>query len=247
LGVAAGGGYLPDYPGSEQSRTRLILLPYFNYRGVVLRSDDRSGTRARIINNDWVDFDVSFAGSFPSDSSQNDARRGLPDLDWIGEVGPRVEVLLWGEEGKQRLRFLLPVRVVLSTNFRNFDHRGFDSTPALSLELYHFPNASWKTTFKLQSSFVDEKLARYFYEIEAPYVTPSRTAYGAHGGYLETDVMAALTVPIGNQFQVFTGFWLTSLEGSANQASPLLKSKTTYTLAFGLSWIFYKSETQGEK
>src|SRR6185436_15659446 len=68
LGVAGGLGELPDYPGSNQKRIRYLALPYFIYRGKVFRSDQKEGMRARFIQNEDIDLDMSAAGSFPATS-----------------------------------------------------------------------------------------------------------------------------------------------------------------------------------
>ena len=112
LGIAGGLGELPDYPGSDQKRIRYLVLPYFIYRGKVFRSDQKEGMRARFIRNEDIDLDMSAAGSFPASSADNDARRGMPDLDWLMELGPRLEVLLSRLNGRGRFRFLLPARAV---------------------------------------------------------------------------------------------------------------------------------------
>jgi MipA family protein len=245
IGVGGGGGYLPAYPGSDKYQSRFIVLPYVNYRGPILRSDDKEGTRARIMKNDIFDLDLSYAGSFPSSSSDVEARRGMPDLDWLGEIGPRLEILLkrYGERG--RLRILLPVRVALSTNWTNFNHRGLNFSPALHLELHDFLREHWKFAAKIQCAFVDEKLARYFYEVEEIYVTPTRPYYGARSGYLESDFMLSLSVPLGGDVRFFLAGWLSSLGGSANSASPLFKSEWNTSVGLGLSWMFHKSAEPG--
>ena len=89
--LVSAGAYLPDYPGSKQSHASGLALPYFAYRGRVLRSDEKGALRGRLIKTERVELDLSFDGAFSSDSGENDARRGMPDLDWMGEVGPRVE------------------------------------------------------------------------------------------------------------------------------------------------------------
>lgn len=89
LGVMAGGGYLADYPAADESQFRGLALPYFVYRGEILRSDEKGLLRSRLIHSENFEFDISLDGSFPADS--NDNRRGLPDLDWLGEIGPRFQ------------------------------------------------------------------------------------------------------------------------------------------------------------
>lgn len=37
-----------------------------------------------------AEFDISFDGLFPADSDENDDRKGMPDLDFLFEVGPQL-------------------------------------------------------------------------------------------------------------------------------------------------------------
>ncbi|MFC7554522.1 MipA/OmpV family protein [Pseudoroseomonas wenyumeiae] len=86
-GIGGGGGWLPDYPAAGQNHLQGLAFPYVIYRGEILRSDDR-GVRSRFYSSEGIGLDLSFSGAFPSRSDDNKARRGMPDLDWQGEVGP---------------------------------------------------------------------------------------------------------------------------------------------------------------
>jgi MipA family protein len=245
LGIAGGAGELPDYPGSNQKRIRYIALPYFIYRGKVFRSDQKEGMRARFIQNEDIDLDMSAAGSFPASSADNDARRGMPDLDWLVELGPRLEIMLSRLGGQGRFRFLLPARAVFSTNFVTIIHRGLTYTPALALDFNNFPKENWRTYFKLQASFIDEKLARYFYEVEPQFATSDRPATPAQGGYLETDFMIGVIVPFTKQFRAYGGFWMNTMQGSTNQGSPLMKRTSDSTWLVGFTYLFHESTEAG--
>ena len=74
LGVAGGGGWLPDYPGSDQSHYHYLAFPVLYYHGKIFRSDRDDGARARVVNRPVLGIDVSGSGAFPVDSSDNRAR-----------------------------------------------------------------------------------------------------------------------------------------------------------------------------
>ncbi|HEX4924282.1 MAG TPA: MipA/OmpV family protein [Bdellovibrionales bacterium] len=245
LGLAAGAGQLPDYPGSDHTRFRWLALPYFVYRGEIFRQDEKEGARARLAQNHIFDLDLSAAGSFPANSEDNAARRGMPDLDWLAELGPRLEVMLSRLGGRGRLRLLFPVRVVASTDFSSLVHRGFTYSAALGAELKDFPVANWKSYLKVQGVFIDEKLARYFYEVEPQYAAAGRPAHGARGGYLETDVMVGVNIALSARVRMYGGSWASSLDQSANRDSPLFKSGWNQTYIAGLTYLFYESEERG--
>ena len=65
VGVAAGGGWFPDYPAASQNHWLGIALPTFVYRGEILRSDE-SGLRGRFLRGERVQLDVSLGGALPA-------------------------------------------------------------------------------------------------------------------------------------------------------------------------------------
>lgn len=247
LGIAGGLGELPDYPGSNQKRIRYLAVPYFIYRGKVFRSDQKEGMRARFIQNEDIDLDMSAAGSFPANSSDNEARKGMPDLDWLVELGPRLEVMLSRLGGHGRFRFLLPVRPVFSTNFRDIVHRGLTYVPGLALDFNNFPKENWRMYLKLQAAFIDEKLARYFYEVEPQFATPDRPSTSATGGYLQTELMLGVIIPFSKQFRAYAGHWMNNMQGSTNQGSPLVKRTSDSTWMVGFTYLFYESSEPGHQ
>lgn len=246
LGLAGGGGMLPDYPGSDRSRARALILPYFVYRGSIFRSDDKEGTRARLVRNETFDLDFSAAGSFPASSGDNPAREGMPDLDWMAEVGPRLEFRIFNFENGGHFRFQFPLRAVVSTNFSNLVYRGYTYLPGLALNLHETPFADWKTYLKIQWAFTDEKLARYFFEVEPLYARANRPSYGAKGGFLETEIMLGFGFQLDSRLKCYSGLWATALSGSVNEDSPLVKSRVNYSGIVGLTYLFYESEARGE-
>ncbi|MDB5381453.1 MAG: MipA/OmpV family protein, partial [Rhodospirillales bacterium] len=171
VGVAGGGGYLADYPAASQGRVRGIAAPYLIYRGEVLRSDDR-GARLRAALSDDIEFSVSASGSLPVSSSDNDARRGMPDLDLLGEIGPTLRLTLWrGTAGEYPVRLLLdtPLRAVFSTDFSSISFRGVTFSPDLSVEARNviLPNSRLRAT--LGVTVASDRFMEYFYEVRPQF------------------------------------------------------------------------------
>ena len=86
--MVAGGAYLPDYPASDQNHLKFVGLPYFVYRGELVRSD-REGTRAKLWESAYANIELSAAASFATESKDDVARQGMPNLDYLLEIGPR--------------------------------------------------------------------------------------------------------------------------------------------------------------
>jgi hypothetical protein len=240
-GVLGGAGAIPDYPASDQTHLRWIAAPYVIYRGDILRAD-REGARARLIRSRWVDLEMSFGGSFPARSENNDARRGMPDLDWMAEVGPRLSIPLFDfPRHRGRVKLFLPFRGVFSSNLRNLRSRGWVAAPALYVRYLWAPEHLWVT--EIQSSVGSRPLNAYFYDVPHAYVTSDRPFYDARSGYTGTEVFSGIVVPIGGgRFRILLGGMLGFHQGSANRSSPLFRRETTYGGIAGLSCRFYASK-----
>lgn len=245
LGVAAGGGYLPDYPGAGESRFQGIALPSLTYRGAFLRSDEKGLLRGRLVNTDRVELDISLAGSFAAESDDNDARRGLPDLDYLGELGPRLQITLARAARDAKIDFELPVRAVFSTDFSDLDYRGILAAPEIAYQHDDFGGVGLKLKLGLAASFATQELMEYFYEVEPRFATPSRPAFAARSGYLGTRLQLSGLQPLGPRWRLFLDVRGDSHHGAANEKSPLLRERLTWAAGAGLIWSFYHSQRRG--
>ena len=84
------GNDMPDYPAADQTTVRAIALPYLVYRGDFWRvggEDNRGAVSGRFWKDDRFEFDVTLSAAFPVDSGENDARRDMPDLDFLFGIG----------------------------------------------------------------------------------------------------------------------------------------------------------------
>ncbi|WP_043820678.1 MipA/OmpV family protein, partial [Rubrivivax gelatinosus] len=122
LGAGATVLRLPHYRGAADSSTWVLPLPWFVYRGEVLRAD-RDGARARLFETERTR------------SDDDDARRGMDDLEPTVEVGPRLRVALAkGADWKTELR--LPLRAVIGVD-RSPSLLGWTAAPALAVDGEH--------------------------------------------------------------------------------------------------------------
>lgn len=245
MGLAAGGGYLPDYPASDEGRVRSLVVPNFRYRGRVLRADEDSGLRARLFTDERIDFDFSFGGAFPVNTGDNRARKGMDALDWLVEFGPRLFVILWHDEAQGRLRFGLPFRAVFSTDGTSATHRGFVAVPGFIGEVFSWPCSTCRLYTAVGPTFATEGVGDYFYQVEKKDVTDSRPAFNGKQGYTGTDLTAGISYT-HKDIELYLGGRVSSYAGAANQASPLFKRKENVAGFFAIGWLFYSSTAQGE-
>ena len=244
-GVIGADLYQPDYPAAGQKHAKWLAAPYLIYRGRILRAD-REGARARLVRGRWADVEMSFAASFATRSKDNDARTGMPDLDYLLEMGPRVSVLLSRLDGRGSLRLFLPARAVFSTDLSNLKHRGFTYSPALYAQVEPFWRSGWIGLMQLAGRFGDRQINAYFYDVAPEFARPDRPAYDARAGYLGSDLFAGVAIPMGRRWRLFTGGQLYFDGGSANSASPLFKRRTDYSVGLGLSYALYFSHAPAQ-
>lgn len=253
FGFGGGGGVTPHYPASNQSSLRLLATPTFRYRGRVLRSDDE-GTRARLIRFEDTEIDLSGDASFPVSSGENAARIGMPELDWIGEVGPRAGVRLRiGRERDQRgdlLRLLFPLRAVFSSDGESIRHRGYVIEPEISFERILSSSSVLDSEISIEIdanvTIINEGLANYFYGVAPEFATLGRNQYRALSGPLSFSTGLVLSISprygrtAGSSF--FVGIRNTSTGISVNRESPLHKVDQTLSFFAGVNIYWFKSD-----
>jgi outer membrane scaffolding protein for murein synthesis (MipA/OmpV family) len=245
LGLGGGGTYTPDYPGADQSHLWGIPFPWGVYRGEILHSDRRGATRARLFQSASYEFNVSAAGGLPSNSSQSDIREGMPNLEWLGEIGPRLMVDLISYPQRSLLRLGLPLRFAFSTNGEHTRDHGWLIAPELLYDLPNIFGSRWDAFTLLTVNFSDRRFADYFYEVEPAYAQPGRPAYSARGGYLMSDLSFGVGTPVlDSDVRLFAFGSVDSLHGSANEASPLLRAHWNASVSLVLIWVFAKSSSR---
>lgn len=243
LGVAVGALDSPDYPAADKNSLHLLAMPYLIYRGDFLRMGRDSIAKGVFFENDYVEFNVSLAASFKANSGDSDARRGMPDLDYLGEIGPQVKIKL-GTWNGGNTEIQLPVRAVFSTDFGRVDHRGFLFNPKLSHERRNIFNSSINMSGSIGSSFATKTLHEYFYRVEPQFATTARPAYEAGGGYLGSDLALGLSYGITDRLRTYAGYRLGYYGGAANEASPLFRQEINSSIYVGFTWLIYQSSTR---
>ncbi|MES2525495.1 MAG: MipA/OmpV family protein [Bdellovibrionota bacterium] len=243
FGVAAGAGYIPDYPASNQGRVRSIAIPQFRYRGLRLRSDEEDNFKARLMRNAVYGIDVSGGGAFSAKSDKNEARKGMRDLDWVGEFGPRFYVFLVKTE-KLWVRLFFPVRVAFSTDITSATYQGLVFAPAFNARYYFDQTKFNSVIFSVTRTHTTHQQQEYYFQVDRRDVTAKRPEYDARSGYMSTYAGAAYIYE-KDEIGIYFGANVTSYKGAANAGSPLHKSDYTYAAFAGVSWLFYQSEERG--
>ena len=237
FGLGLGALSLPHYRGSDQQHTWLLPTPYFVYRGDILRAD-RDGARARLLDTDRYDLDVSVAATAPARSEDNLARQGMPDLAPTIELGPNLNVTLGRGEG-WRLQARLPVRaaITIESEPRSI---GWLASPNLNLD---FRAHGWNIGVLGGPLFASRSYHGVYYGVDAAYATAARPAYQAGGGFGGWRLVTGLSRRVGP-------WWLgafasaDTVRGAVFDDSPLVRQRETYALGIAFSYIFATSSQQ---
>jgi MipA family protein len=226
------------YPGADQQVNRALALPYFIYRGEVLRADrDTAGIRA--IKTPRFELDVGLAGSFGSGGEDIEARSGMRKLGTLVELGPRLKWNLGAGPGGGRWRAELPLRAVFDLS-DGAAHRGWAFEPKLQFDRQ--TQGGWRYGAAVSAIVSDTQLARTFYEVSAAQATALRPAYAAKSGLVAWRLSTSATRSLGPDWRVFGFARVDTVSGAANQASPLVRQTVGGSVGVGLSYTWLRSE-----
>jgi outer membrane scaffolding protein for murein synthesis (MipA/OmpV family) len=244
VGIAGAVGSVADYPASDRYRVRVVPFPYFVYRGAFLRSDE-NGTRVRTQVRSNVELDISGGASFATHSNDSGPRAGMPDLDYLLELGPNLKITVARPAPGTSLRLDLPLRAVFSFG-NHWGYQGLVFNPNVGVYERSLFGSPWHGYAALGPEFTTARFQKYFYEVDPPYALPDRPAYDAHGGYFGTRLELGASRKLGKDFRVFGYGRIEDFSGARNDDSPLYKSHWGYTTFVGVSWSFWKSERSVE-
>ncbi len=239
-GLGGFAGAVADYPGSNQYRVRGLPLPFFIYRGDLFKSD-ANGPRLQK-SSGIVEWELSGGGSLAS-NSKGGARAGMPDLDYLLEVGPKAKITIAKPTDTSRLTVDVAVREAVSTNFSSrFRSQGALLAPDIAYEERTILGSQWSGRASIGVQFATASLQRYYYEVEPQYARADRPAYDARAGYLGTTLTLSAFRQVTRSFTVFVGLDLDNYAGAANVDSPLLRTRNDLGAAVGFAWSIGQSK-----
>lgn len=248
VGVGGGVAEVPNYPASGERNMVALALPYAIYRGDIFRVGGQGGARAVFVENDKLELDISLSGAFAADSDDGTVREGMPELDYMFEVGPqliyKIKDFSFKTGGNARLNAQIHTRAVFSTDFGRLDARGYVFEPTLRYQQRGVFSRDTGFSLAARMTWATEKLQDYFYQVAPEYETDFRPTYNASGGYLGAELSAGLAFPVLTNVRGFFGWSVQFNHGSANEESPLYEKDVTYSIGLGFVWRGYQSESK---
>lgn len=230
-GVGMAGLSAPRYRGSDERRGYVWPIPYFVYRGDVLRLG-REGLQGQLAHG-RMRFKFSVSAGLPAKSGG--ARAGMPDLDPTFEAGPEIEIRFGDEE---HWSINLPVRAVAATDFRHVDGLGWVFSPYLKYSARI--DGGWGFDASAGPIWAGEAYHDYYYQVDPVFATATRPAFDADGGYSGSRVTLTAS-------KRYARFWIgafaryDNLSGAAFDDSPLVRIDHSFIVGAGIGWILARS------
>jgi MipA family protein len=240
VGVGLGALRAPTYIGSNQTAQRVLPLPYFIYRGEILRVDE-NGVDARLLRGDNYRLDLSLGASLGGNNEKIKLREGMPKLGPSFEIGPRFTLDIARPNKDSLLSLNIPVRAVFEIN-GGIKNRGFIFEPNVR---YTKENIGAGVGVIAQAGLLygNEKVQQHYYAVAPAFATQARPAYTAKAGVLGTRLSFVAFKDVTPNFSL-GGFVRVDLSGNAaNRKSALHVKNNGITIGLGGNYSFARSST----
>lgn len=232
LGIGVGFYSIPDYPGAEHTNNILAPIPYLEYKGPRLTLSN-GRISSLLFNSEKIVIDISADGTPPVKSENNGARKEMPDLDPVLEVGPALELYLW-RDARNKIFFDVPLRYGLASDFKRTKGIGWLSNPRIK---YHFHYQQWRFRAGLGPIYASEKHNNYYYGVDEAFSAAYRQPYSPDRGYSGFLYSLGMQKRQGRlKFDAY--FRLVDLAGSERENSPLVKRDKSLLWGSSITWIF---------
>ena len=245
LRFVALGQDFPAYPSSSDQNLTVLPLPYPVYRGKILRfgEDLENIANSRLLSTDRVNLSLGLSASFPESSEKLSGRTGMPDLDFLIEVGPELNIALkGGPDDFRELMLSLQFRGAVSIDGLDATGRGFVFNPKLEYLVRDFLDPKTEVRFRVSPAWASSNYMDLFYGVDPAFATPIRPSFDAASGYLNTEFLVGLNRQISNRLEFRGSVRLWVNKGAANDGSPLYQRDYDRGIRLALYWTAWESK-----
>ncbi len=224
------------YPGAKNTNRILLPAPYFTFRSAKFEID--RGIKGFLYHSKNMVLDISADFGLPVDSDDTLARKNMPDLDFMLQLGPSLELLL-NDKNKNHfdVRFEIPLRVALVSDFRDVENIGYLLEPRISMNHRRLGKTGLSHKATLGLKFATQDFHAYYYDVAAEFVTADRSEFTSAGGYGGSFVKYRISYKTSN-FIYWAFARYQSLRGAEFVDSPLVVKDDYYLLGVGFAWVF---------
>ncbi len=238
LGVGATRFY--HYPAADQTRDWVLPFPTFQYRGKVLKADDREGARAALLEDPLWSLELSGGGLPGLKSNDNRVREGMPDLPWRLQLGPQL-VLRLHPKFQAKAGFY---QTLISPDFRLLKTQG----TATQLQFHWHPLdgkhwGSWQTQAQwILSLFAASRdFHEVYFEVPPEFATAERPSFAARDGFLSYTFTYFQKFE-RNRTAFYAGLSQEFFDKSVNRESPLHRQDRNFS--FLVAWTYRLGESE---
>jgi outer membrane protein len=239
IGASLAAFRLPLYPGSADSKSWLLPLPFIVLRSEFLDIDE--GVRAKLLHATDVHLNLSADFGVPVSSKDSAVRQGMPNLDTVLQVGPSLEITLsGGRRQPHHFRLELPVRLAIATDLKDVESLSWVLEPRLTYETRRpfRTGFAWQLTAGLR--YASQDYHRYYYAVPAAFATATRPAYDTGAGF--SAVFTDLVLNWRDDELIWWTFLrYQDLGGGVYADSPLLQREQYWFVGVGLTWVLAES------
>lgn len=250
LRLAAFGRHAPVYPGAADSDLTLLPIPIPVYRGSFLNFGENLDQVARgeITETRRLRLGIDLDFTFGEDSADIAVRQGMPDLDFMFEIGPELEIKLDNRTPEQGEFFLaFQLRAGVSFDGADPSSQGFLLNPEIEYRRDQVFGGDNLLSLRWKPTWASEDFMDYYYEVDPAFATLERPAYDATGGFLGSRFTAALTRQINENliFGISASYYMNS--GAENELSLLYLDDTGASIQAAFVWTLYESERRSRR
>jgi hypothetical protein len=247
--LAAFGRYSPVYPGAKESDLTLLPLPIPVYRGSFLSFGENLDQVARgdIAETRHLRFGLDVDFTFGEKSSGIPVRAGMPDLDFLLELGPELEVRL-GERTPEQGQFFIALQLRGAVSMDGLDpsYRGLLLNPQLEYRRDQVFGRDYLLSLRWKPTWAGEDYMDYYYQVDPAFANAGRPAYDATPGYLGSKFTAALTHEINKKLVMGMSASYYFYGEAENETSPLFQSDSSASVQVAFVWKLAESERRAK-
>lgn len=239
------------YPASNQSRDLALPFPTFQYRGEVLRADDRDGAKAYLLKSSRWTLDLG-GGFLPAlKSEDNEARKNMDPLLWSLHLGPQ---FIYDITKDLSLSLGVYQSAVSDFTFTKTNGYVYEQTFSYWFDTLfksdrlqrHVPQ-----TLKEKTSFYSKVSLKFisgsrdylgtFFDVAEKDATPDRPRYQSEAGFLGVSLGYFQTFRY-DDYNFYFGFADSHYDHSVNRKSPLHRADNNRGLFFGMTYKMGESD-----
>jgi len=241
LGIGAGAARIPQYRGSDEYDTYVLPVPYFVYRGDVIKAD-RGGVRGIFLEGARWATDISLSGNPPVDRD-NEARQGMAKLDPVVELGPALRGYLRPRTADWNVYVRPAIRAASAVDLGDpgLSYAGLHGGVTVGWYKRKRGKIGWRYGSNMGIDLADKRYHRYFYRVTGKDAQPDRPAYDPDSGYGGLNVSAFVSRDLTERLSLGVyGRW-DHLDGAAFENSPLVRENDNFIAGVGLAWKWRES------